>query len=57
MLQFKDEKNVDIGLDGEMYNLKDPVITVVPQALSVIIPEKEAELVLTDKGSTRNASV
>ena len=57
VLQFKDEKNVDIGLDGEMYNLKDPVITVMPQALSVIIPEKEAELVLTDKESTRNASV
>lgn len=39
-LQFKDNKNIDIGFDGEIYNLKDPVITVVPQALSVIIPEK-----------------
>lgn len=38
-LQFKDDKNINIGFDGEMYCLKDPVITVEPGALSVIIPE------------------
>lgn len=44
-LQFKDDKNIDIGLDGEIYNLKDPVITVIPQALSVIIPgQQELEI-------------
>ncbi len=38
-LQFKDDVPIDIGLDGEIYNIKDPVITVEPKAFSVIIPE------------------
>ncbi|MBQ8859865.1 MAG: diacylglycerol kinase family lipid kinase [Ruminococcus sp.] len=38
-LQFKNEKSIDIGLDGEIFNMKDPIITVVPSALKVIIPE------------------
>ncbi len=38
-LQIKDDKPVDIGLDGEIYNIKDPVITVENKAFSVIIPE------------------
>lgn len=38
-LQFKDDKSIDIGLDGEIYNIKDPIITVVPSALKIIVPE------------------
>lgn len=52
-LQFVDNKSIDIGLDGEIYNLKDPVITVMPQALSIIVPEKQAEQFLIDEDSTR----
>lgn len=37
-LQFKDDKNIDIGLDGEIFNMKDPVITVLPSALNIIVP-------------------
>ncbi len=40
VLQFKYKENIDIGLDGEIFNMKDPVITVLPQALSVILPEE-----------------
>ncbi len=39
-IQFKDNKNIDIGLDGEIYNLKDPRIKVLPAAFRVIIPKK-----------------
>ena len=38
-LQFKHTESVDIGLDGEIYNLKDPVVTVLESAFSVIVPE------------------
>ncbi len=38
-LQFKYDKSIDIGLDGEIYNLKDPVVTIVPSAFKIIIPE------------------
>lgn len=37
-LQFKDYKNIDIGLDGEIFNMKDPVITVCESALKIIVP-------------------
>lgn len=42
-LQFKDGKSIDIGLDGEIFNMKDPVITVVPSAFRVIVPENVKE--------------
>ncbi len=38
-LQFKDKNSIDIGLDGEIYNIKDPVITVLPSALRIIVPK------------------
>ena len=40
-MQFKNDTPIDIGLDGEIFNMKDPVITVKPEALSVIIPGKK----------------
>lgn len=39
-LQFRDDKSIDIGLDGEIYNMKDPIITVRSSAFKVILPEK-----------------
>lgn len=42
-VQFKDDKKIDIGLDGEIYNIKDPVINVMPAAFKVIIPKKLTE--------------
>ncbi len=38
-LQFKDKQSIDIGLGGEIYNIKDPVITVLPSALKIIVPK------------------
>ena len=38
-LQLKDEKDLKIGIDGEMFVMHDPVITAVPRALSVIVPK------------------
>lgn len=38
-LLYKDK--IDIGLDGEIYNLKNPSITVVPQSLKVIVPKEK----------------
>lgn len=38
-MQFKNDTPIDIGLDGEIFNMKDPVITVEPCALEVIIPQ------------------
>lgn len=43
-LQFKDDKNIDIGLDGEIFNMKDPVITVRESALKIIVPKKEVKV-------------
>lgn len=37
-LTIRDDKNIDIGLDGEIFNMKDPEITVLPKAFSVIVP-------------------
>ncbi len=39
-LQFIHDEKIDIGLDGEIFNLKDPVVTVIPSAFKVIVPEK-----------------
>lgn len=38
-VQIKDEKEVKIGIDGEIFTLKDPVINILPKALSVIVPK------------------
>ena len=38
-LQFKHTESIDIGLDGEIYNLKDPMIKVLPSAFTVIVPQ------------------
>lgn len=38
-LQFKDDKNIDIGLDGEIFNMKDPVVTVIESAFKIIVPK------------------
>lgn len=43
-IQFKDKDSVDIGFDGEIFNIKDPTITVVPSALKVIVPDTEVEI-------------
>ncbi|MBE6824296.1 MAG: YegS/Rv2252/BmrU family lipid kinase [Ruminococcaceae bacterium] len=37
-LQFKDEKSIDIGLDGEIFTIKDPTVTVMPSAFKIIVP-------------------
>ena len=47
-LQFKDDEPIDIGLDGEIYNIKDPVITVEPMAFSVIVPKIQKEAIATN---------
>lgn len=38
-LQFRDSKSIDIGLDGEIFNIKDPVINVMPLAFNIIVPK------------------
>lgn len=38
-IQFRDNASVDIGFDGEIFNIKDPTITVVPSAFKVIVPD------------------
>lgn len=38
-LQFVNEDSIDIGLDGEIFNIKDPLITVKPSAFTIIVPE------------------
>lgn len=43
-LQIKDDKYIDIGLDGEIFNMKDPVVTVKPMALNVILPTKKSTM-------------
>lgn len=36
-LKYKD--SIDIGMDGEIYNLKNPAISVLPSAFKVIVPQ------------------
>ena len=43
-LQIRDDKSIDIGLDGEIFNMKDPVITVKPMALKVILPTQKVTM-------------
>lgn len=40
-IQFKDNSSVDISFDGEIFNTKDPTITVVPSAMKIIVPQTE----------------
>ena len=37
-MQFRDDRELKVGIDGEMVVVKDPVITVVPKAIDIIIP-------------------
>lgn len=37
-LQLKYDESIDIGLDGEIFNIKDPVVTVKPSSFKVIVP-------------------
>ena len=37
-LKLDNGGDLKIGIDGEMYVMKDPVITVVPKAINVIVP-------------------
>lgn len=39
-MQLKYKDKIDIGLDGEIYNLKDPVINIMPSSFNVIVPGK-----------------
>ena len=43
-MQFKNDTPIDIGLDGEIFNMKDPVITIKPKAFSVIIPTERVKI-------------
>ena len=37
-LRFDNGGNLKIGIDGEMFVMEDPVITVVPNAVEIIVP-------------------
>lgn len=39
-LKLDNHGDIKIGIDGEMFVMKDPVITVIPDAFDIIIPEK-----------------
>ena len=38
-MEFRYENNIDIGLDGEIYHLKNPVVSILPSAFNVIVPQ------------------
>ena len=38
-LKLDNGGDIKIGIDGEMFVMKDPVITVVPKAMKIIIPQ------------------
>ena len=38
-LRLEDDKELKLGIDGEMFVMRDPVITVVPQAVNIIVPK------------------
>lgn len=38
-LKLDNHGDIKIGIDGEMFVMKDPVITVIPKAFDIIIPE------------------
>ena len=40
-LKLDNHGDIKIGIDGEMFVMKDPVITVVPKAFQIIIPDKK----------------
>ena len=39
-LKLDNHGEIKIGIDGEMFVMKDPVITVIPDAFDIIIPKK-----------------
>lgn len=41
-LKLDNGGDLKIGIDGEMFVMKDPVITVVPRAVNIIIPKKNS---------------
>lgn len=38
-LQFFDDKELKVSIDGEMFYMKDPTITVLPSAFDIIVPK------------------
>lgn len=40
-LKLDNNGDIKIGIDGEMFVMKDPTITVIPKAFKVIVPAKE----------------
>lgn len=38
-LKFDNHGDIKIGIDGEMFVMKDPVITVIPKAFDIIVPK------------------
>ncbi len=38
-IEFKCDESIDIGLDGEIYHLKNPVVSVLPSAFNIIVPK------------------
>ena len=38
-LKLDNHGDIKIGIDGEMFVMKDPTITVIPKAFQVIIPK------------------
>ena len=41
-LQLKDDAPFKVGIDGEMFIMENPVITVVPKAIDIIIPKNNS---------------
>ena len=39
-LKLDNHGDIKVSIDGEMFVMKDPMITVVPKAFEIIIPEK-----------------
>lgn len=39
-LKLDNHGEIKVGIDGEMYVMKDPEITVIPRAFNIIIPQK-----------------
>ena len=39
-LKLDNHGDIKIGIDGEMFVMKDPTITVVPKAMEIIIPKE-----------------
>lgn len=40
-MQFLSEEYIDINLDGEIYPMKNPIISILPKAMKLVLPKKE----------------